>query len=170
MNAVFYISAVVAVVATARVVTCRNPVHAILYLIVSLLAVAVVFFVLGAPLIAALEVIIYAGAIMMLFVFVVMMLDLSPHKAGRESRWPDLRGWIGPAALGLVLLGELAYVVAHIPARLPPGPVVGPERVGLTLFSTYRLAVELASVLLLAGLVGAYHLVRAPGGPESRKT
>ena len=62
-----------------------NAVHALLYLIVSLLAVAVVFYVLGAPFVAALEVIIYAGAIMVLFVFVVMMLNLGEHAVSMEN-------------------------------------------------------------------------------------
>ena len=75
MEATFYLSAAVAVAATLMVVTRASAVHALLYLIVSLLAVAVVFFVLGAPFVAALEVIIYAGAVMVLFVFVIMMLN-----------------------------------------------------------------------------------------------
>ena len=76
MNLVFYISALVAVIATTMVITRLNAVHALLYLIVSLLSVALIFFVLGAPFVAALEVIVYAGAIMVLFVFVIMMLNL----------------------------------------------------------------------------------------------
>ena len=78
MDAVFYLAAVIAILATVMVITRLNAVHALLYLIVSLLSVAVVFYTLGAPFIAALEVIIYAGAIMVLFVFVVMMLNLGP--------------------------------------------------------------------------------------------
>ena len=72
MNIVFYFCSAIAIVATLFAITRRQPVHALLYLIVSLLAVAMIFFALGAPLIAALEVIIYAGAIMVLFIFVVM--------------------------------------------------------------------------------------------------
>ena len=70
----FYAAAFIALVSTVMVITTLNPVHALLYLIVSLLSVAVIFFVLGAPFAALLEVIVYAGAIMVLFVFVVMML------------------------------------------------------------------------------------------------
>ena len=71
MNLLFYLSALVAVISTFMVVTRKSAVHALLYLIVSLLAVALIFFSLGAPFVAALEVIIYAGAIMVLFVFVI---------------------------------------------------------------------------------------------------
>ena len=78
MNVLFYISAVVAILATLMAISRAHPVHALLYLIVSLLAVALVFFTLGAPFVAALEVITYAGAIMVLFLFVVMMLNLGP--------------------------------------------------------------------------------------------
>jgi NADH-quinone oxidoreductase subunit J len=87
MNTTFYLAAVVAVLATVMALTRLNAVHALLYLIVSLLAVSLVFFTLGAPFIAALEVIIYAGAIMVLFVFVIMMLNLGPQSTlTRSSR------------------------------------------------------------------------------------
>ena len=125
MNTVFYISAAVAVLATADGRSRgRNAVHALLYLIVSLLAVAVIFFTLGAPFVAALEVIIYAGAIMVLFVFVIMMLNLG---AGAGDAGAALaaapRAWIGPALLALVLLAELVYVLARRARRRPvPAP------------------------------------------------
>ena len=112
MAYIFYISAAVAVVATLLVVTRTHAVHALLYLVVSLLAVAMVFVTLGAPLVAALEVIIYAGAILVLFVFVIMMLNLGPHSARQERAWLTPRTWIGPSVLAAVLLAEVVYVVA----------------------------------------------------------
>ena len=87
MNATFEISAVVAVLATVMMITRPSAVHALLYLTVSLLAAALVFFVLGAPFAAALEVIIYAGAIMVLFIFVIMMLNIGEAAAALESAW-----------------------------------------------------------------------------------
>ena len=165
MNFVFYIAALVAVGATAMVVTRLNAVHALLYLIVSLLAVAVIFFALGAPFVAALEVIIYAGAIMVLFVFVIMMLNLGPHSVEQERLWLAPSMWIGPSALGLVLLGEVVYVVAGA-AGATGQAAVTPKEVGIALYGPYVIGVELSSLLLLAGLVGAYHLGRRmkPGG------
>ncbi len=160
MDFIFYISSLVAVAATLMVVTSRSAIRALLYLIVSLLAVALVFFVLAAPLVAALEVIIYAGAIMVLFVFVVMMLNLGPPTAAEERQWLSPGGWIGPVVLGLILVAEVAYVLRHLPGGLPGGPAVPPVQVGAALFGTYLLGVELASLLLMAGLVGAYHLGR----------
>jgi NADH-quinone oxidoreductase subunit J len=159
VNEVFYISAVVAVLATAMAVTRLNAVHALLYFIVSLLAVAVIFFLLGAPFIAALEVIIYAGAIMVLFVFVIMMLNLGPQAIEQESQRLGPKAWIGPSFLALVLIGELIYIAAY--ARGPSGvETIEPKRVAISLFGPYVIGIELASLLLLAGLAGAYHLGR----------
>jgi NADH-quinone oxidoreductase subunit J len=161
MNTVFYISAGIAVVSTLMVITRLNAVHALIYLIISLLAVAVIFYTLGAPFAAALEVIIYAGAIMVLFVFVVMMLNLGPATLEQERRWLRPKMWLGPSVLVIVLMVELIYMVAGVHPSAG-AKVVGPKQLGVTLFGPYLLGVELASMLLLAGLVGAYHLGLRP--------
>jgi NADH-quinone oxidoreductase subunit J len=159
MDVPFYIAAAVAAIATFRVITHLHVVHALLYLVISLLAVSVVLYLLGAPFIAALEVIIYAGAIMVLFVFVVMMLNLGAREVEQERRWLPARMWIGPGLLAALLLGELLYLFwGHVAPD--PGVVVGPREVGLALYGPYVLAVELGSLLLLAGLIGAYHFGR----------
>jgi NADH-quinone oxidoreductase subunit J len=152
-EAVFLLAALVALASTVMVLTRRNAVHALLYLIVSLFAVAVVMLLLGAAFVAALEVIIYAGAIMVLFVFVVMMI-------GPEAVALSPRAWIGPVVLGLVLLGEILYVLAAAPADLVPAAAVSPKQVGISLFGPYVIGAELAAFVLLAGLVGAFHLGR----------
>jgi len=153
----FYIAGAVAVISTVLMLTRLNVVHALLYLIVSLLGVAVVFFVLGAPFVAALEVIIYAGAIMVLFVFAVMMLNLGKHAVDMERQWLTPGIWIGPAVLAGILLFEVVYLARGNAAGLDTG-MVPPVEVGVALFGPYLIGVELASMLLLAGLVGAYHL------------
>lgn len=160
MSIIFYLSAVVAVVATLLVITSRNAVHALLYLVVSLLAVALVFYVLGAPLVAALEVIIYAGAIIILFVFVVMMVNLGPHAMEEEYRAIGTAAWVGPIALGTVLIAELVFVLTYEDMEPILVTYVQPKLVGIALLAPYLLGLELASVVLLAGLVGAYHLGR----------
>jgi NADH-quinone oxidoreductase subunit J len=160
MNFLFYISAIVAVVSTVFVITRTNAVHALLYLIVSLLAVALIFFSLGAPFVAALEVIIYAGAIMVLFIFVIMMLNLGAEAARQESQWLQPGVWRGPAVLCGILAAEFIYFFTAEHLRLPKMEMVSPKQVGIALFGPYVLGVELASMLLLAGLVGAYHLGR----------
>lgn len=160
MTLAFYLSAAVAIISTVLVIGGRNPVHALLYLVVSLLAVAVIFFLLGAPFAAALEVIVYAGAIMVLFLFVVMMLNLQWNEGLRRPE-----AWTGPALLVATLLAELLYLFASgLPVRTG-AEAVGPKAVGTVLLGPYLLAVELASMLLLAGLVGAWHL----GRPEARR-
>src|ERR1700739_1597993 len=111
MEFAFYFASGIAVVSTLRVVTNTNPVHALLYLIISLIAVAMTFFSLGAPFAGALEVIAYAGAIMVLFVFVVMMLNLRPAAVQQERGWLKPGIWGGPAVLSLLLLIELLYVL-----------------------------------------------------------
>jgi NADH-quinone oxidoreductase subunit J len=161
MEATFYLSAAVAVAATLMVVTRASAVHALLYLIVSLLAVAVVFFVLGAPIAAALEVIIYAGAVMVLFVFVIMMLNLGKAAAVKEREWLSPGMWVGPGVLSGLLLAELIYILVwnvQGAATISGRAATDSKEVGITLFGPYLLGVELASLLLLAGLVGACHL------------
>ncbi|MFA5865845.1 MAG: NADH-quinone oxidoreductase subunit J [Phycisphaerae bacterium] len=160
MIVLFYITAAVAILATLMVITRLNAVHALLYLIVSLLAVAVIFFLLGAPFAAALEVIVYAGAIMVLFVFVIMMLNLGSRTIEQERQWLNPRIWIGPSILGVILIGELIYAFARYGGLVANAPAVGPKEVAMALYGPYVLGVELASMLLLAGLVGAYHLGR----------
>src|SRR5436309_14671978 len=106
MAAVFYLSSAVAVVATLLTITCRNAIHALLYLIVSLLAVAIDFFAMGAPFVAALELIIYAGAIMVLFIFVVLMLNMVERAGETALDISKPRACAGPRVLSLVLLVE----------------------------------------------------------------
>jgi NADH-quinone oxidoreductase subunit J len=172
VNVLFFIAAAVAVIATVFVVTRANLVHALLYLVVSLFAVAVVFYTLGAPFVAALEVIVYAGAIMMLFVFAVMLLDV---RAGAPLRVPR-RAWLGPLVLVAVLLAELVYALTLNHSSLRGGEV-GPQQVSVSLFGPYVLGVELASMLLLTALIGARYVAGQPDdgggaadGPSDEET
>ncbi|MBH2037253.1 MAG: NADH-quinone oxidoreductase subunit J [Pseudomonas sp. PGPPP3] len=161
MEFAFYFAAGVAVVATLRVITNTNPVHALLYLIVSLLAVSMCFFSLGAPFAGVLEIIVYAGAIMVLFVFVVMMLNLGPAASVQERQWMTPGIWGGPAMMSLALLCELLYVLFGNHSGAAIGvTTVDAKAVGISLFGPYLLVVELASMLLLAALVAAFHLGR----------
>ncbi|MGP4123379.1 MAG: NADH-quinone oxidoreductase subunit J [Sodalis sp. (in: enterobacteria)] len=160
MELAFYLSGLVAVLATLRVITHTQPVHALLYLIISLLAIACVFFSLGAYFAGALEIIIYAGAIMVLFVFVVMMLNISSDRNQQERAWLRLKVWIGPSLLSLMLLVVLMRALASTGNHSIAGELIAAKSVGIALFGPYVLAVELASMLLLSGLVIAFHLGR----------
>lgn len=163
MNVFFYIAASVATVSTIMAISGRNAIHSLLYLILSLLAVSVVFYLLNAPFIAALEVIIYAGAIMVLFIFVTMMLNIGIERE-TEKRWLQPRMWIIPSLLAAILLVNLILAVHSIHSIPSEKEAVVPKQVGISLFSTYLLAVEIAGILLMAGVIGAYHL-----GSEKKK-
>lgn len=160
MDIAFYIASLVAVLSTAMVITRYNIMHALLYLVVSLLSVAVILYIYGAPFMAALEVIIYAGAIMVLIIFFVMMLNLGEATAADEKLWLKPRVWIGPVILCLVLLGEMAWLISQGSQPAQGIEIVPPKAVGLALYGPYLLAVELTGMLLMAGIVGAYHLGR----------
>jgi len=155
----FYFAGALALAATMAALTRTNAAHALIYLIVSLLAVAVLFFLLGAPFAAALEIVIYAGAIMVLFVFVIMMLNIGKVGIEREREWLSGRNWAVPGIMAGLLLLELLLALRHVTATTG-GVLVEPRDIGIALFGPWVLAVELASMLLLAGLVGAYHLGR----------
>ena len=165
MTVLFYIAAGVAVLSTLMVVTRTNLVHALLYLVVSLFAVAVVFYTLGAPFVAALEVIVYAGAIMMLFLFAVMLLNVRADSPVKVPGW----AWEGPGILVAILLAELIYGLTRTSPPLA-GAEVGPGAVSAALYGPYVLGVELASMLLLAALIGARHVAaRARDEQEARE-
>lgn len=160
MEFVFYSSAAVAVLATFRVISNTNPVHALLNLVVSLLAIAMIFFTLGAPFAAALEMIVYAGAIMVLFVFVVMMLNLGDSVVNQEKKWLQADVWLVPALLTTGLLLLLIYTLNQQSDAVMGMTPVDAKQVGIALFGPYILVVELASLLLLAALVAAFHIGR----------
>jgi NADH-quinone oxidoreductase subunit J len=160
MDVAFYVAAAVAILATIMTITRLNAVHALLHLIVSLLAVAVIFYILGAPFIAALEVIIYAGAIMVLFVFVVMMLNLGKGAMAIEHGWLKPSMWIGPCVLAGILITEMTYLLSQAGSAPQGTASVGSKQIGVALFGPYLIGVELTSMLLLGAIVGAYHLAR----------
>jgi NADH-quinone oxidoreductase subunit J len=159
MNVIaFYIAAVIAIVTTVLVITRKNAVQALLYLALSLISVAVIFYDLGAPFIAALEVIIYAGSIIVLFIFVVMMLNIGKRATIAEGELLHPGMWVGPTILAAILIAEVAYLLTRGNPAPPAAHAVSPKAVGMALYGPYLLGVELSSLLLMAALVGAYHL------------
>lgn len=170
MQIIFFILGGMALVSGALVVFQKHPLRSALWLIVNFFAVAGIYLLAHAEFIAAIQVIVYAGAIMVLFVFAIMMLGLTPESIQEEGRWfLSPRMLIGPAILAAILLGELIYILVATDGQAAGVRIVDPKQVGITLFGPYLLGVELASLLLLAGLVGAYHLGRkVPGQPSDR--
>lgn len=163
----FYLLAIVAILASLRVITRTNPVHALLNMIVTLLTLSGIFFALGAPFAGALEIIVYAGAIMVLFVFVVMMLNLGTQSTLEEESWLSSSAWAVPAGLAFIvgltlfsLIGMKHGFEGMMPAFIGVEPVTA-KMIGAKLFTEYLLLVEIAGFLLLAGLVAAYHLAKS---------
>jgi NADH-quinone oxidoreductase subunit J len=160
METTFYLASAVAVFATIMVITRYNMVHALLYLVVSFLAIAVVLFVLGAPFIAALEIIIYAGAIVVLIIFVIMMLSLREETVEQEKKWLTKEVYVGPSILSIILLAEIIYILGSGENIIVDQPAIDSKAVGMSLYGPYVIGVELCGILLMAGIVGAYHLGR----------
>ena len=158
MEVLFYIAAAVSFLATLRVITHLHPVHALLYLVVALIALALIFYLLGAQFAAALEIIIYGGAIMVLFIFVVMLLG--PLAVEQERAWLSPSAWVGPSILALILLGEVGYLIAVGDHTASVVAETRQKGISIALYGPYIIGVELASMLLLPGLIGAYHLGR----------
>ena len=115
---------------------------------------------LGAPFVAALEIMIYAGAIMVLFVFVVMMLNLGEHAMEVEREWLKPRNWLRARPACSDLVGRVGLLYCDSAAHVLSPAQCDPKQVGIALFGRYWIGVELASLLLMAGLVGAFHLGR----------
>jgi NADH-quinone oxidoreductase subunit J len=161
---IFYVIAALILVATGLAITRRNPVHAVVYLIISFFGSAMLFYLLGAPFLAALEVIIYAGAIMVLFLFVVMILGVESVRAPGFS----LREWMPAVLLGFVFFALAVLLVVKDPGShvILQSAVVKPREFGRFLFERYWLAVEIISLLLLIALVAAIQLRRGQGGEE----
>jgi NADH-quinone oxidoreductase subunit J len=158
MTVICYAACAVALFSALMVVTRRSPMHALLYLILMLLALGLVFFTLGAPFVAVLQIVVYAGAIMVLFVFVVMMLNLGPTTERREARWLSGDVWFIPALLTVFLLILSFYALFYTGDAGVANRMVSPKEVGKLLYTDYVLLVELASLILTAGLIGAFHL------------
>ncbi|QCI20899.1 NADH-quinone oxidoreductase subunit J [Buchnera aphidicola (Hyperomyzus lactucae)] len=158
MELVFYICSCVAVISTLCVVLQRNAVYALLYLIISLLSIAGVFFSLGAFFAGSLEVIIYAGAIIVLFVFVIMMLNLSDKYYIQENNYLKSIFWIGPIILSLILFLSMTYAIFFLKEKQIEGLLIDTKMIGINLFGPYVLLVELSSMLLLSALVVVFHI------------
>lgn len=155
----FYLLAVILLAATLMCITRHNPVHAVVYLVAGFFALALIFYLLGAPLVAAWQVIVYAGAIMVLFLFIIMMLGLAP---GETPAGPGGQRWLPLALLSASLMVCSLLLVLQDPLA---GEAIGdyylmPQELGVALFGRYALAVEIVSFQLLFATIGAYLLGR----------
>ena len=158
----FLVLALVAIVSAVGMLVSRNAIYSALFLVVNFMSVALFFLLLNAPFIAVAQVSVYTGAIMVLFLFVIMLLG-----AERAGQIQAIR-WQIPLAiiLGIVLLAEAVYIIIYQRGMLPPVTATlpadfgSPAQVGTALFSSYLLPFEITSVLLLVGMVGAIVLTK----------
>ena len=156
MSTPFYLLAAIITLATMLTICSRNLVHAVVYLVISLLGTAMLFYLLGAPMLAALEVIIYAGAIMVLFLIVIMLVQVDEQGgASTLLRQAFFAIGAGGASLGLVALWLYRNPGSLFPLQ---AAMVSPKEFGAFIFENYWLAVEVVSFLLFVALVGAFYL------------
>lgn len=158
---VFFSLAAIAVITAAGMLLSRNALFAALFLILNFSTVALMYLLLGAPFIALTQITVYAGAIMVLFLFVIMLLGAEKLPMGEKV------GWQRPVAiiLGVVLIAEAAYIIlvrGGAPAAMTELPLdfASPAAVGMELFNKYLLPFEVTSVILLSAVVGAVVLTR----------
>src|SRR5690348_12295245 len=161
----FWIFAAVAIVASLLVVGQRHPMYSVLLLIVSFGALSGLYVLLDAPFVAVIQIVVYAGAIMVLFLFVVMLLNASVEERS-NSVIARFAGHAGPrrfgAVLSLALVLELAWAVRRLPAGplAPGGQPTSVAAIGVRLFHDYAFAFEATSILILVAMVGAVILAR----------
>ena len=156
----FWFLSVLAIFSAIMVVANKNPVHSILFLIITFFAISGHYILLNAQFLAIVNIIVYAGAIMVLFVFVVMMLNLGDSVINQEKKWLQADVWLVPALLTTGLLLLLIYTLNQQSDAVMGMTPVDAKQVGIALFGPYILVVELASLLLLAALVAAFHIGR----------
>jgi NADH-quinone oxidoreductase subunit J len=159
-TALFYVFSAILVVAAARVITDRNPVHAALYLVLSFFSAAAIWMLLKAEFLAIVLVLVYVGAVMVLFLFVVMMLDIDMDKL-RQGFW----GYFPFAAtIGVIIVLEMAAVLFRgfltLESRVPePAATIGNTReLGRLIYTQYVYGFEIAAVILLVAIVAAVAL------------
>jgi NADH-quinone oxidoreductase subunit J len=157
--AAFALIALIALVSALGLILKRNPIHGALFLVVNLGSVAALYLTLGAEFLAAAQVIVYAGAIMVLFVFAIMVLIPGKEETGPDPRRP-LR-WVALPA-GALLLVQVLVILVGTRGPTPVGSPApgGVEAIGRLLFTDYLFPFELTSVLLLAAMVGVLLLAR----------
>ena len=152
----FWIFSLLMLVSGAGVVIVRNPVTSALNLVVSFLGLAALFISLNAYFIGIIQVLVYAGAVMVLFLFIIMLLDL-PSVQRRRINWLASTGGV---AVALVLLIQICNVVGHFNAAQQPFPALAPStiddvrNVGALLFSNYNLPFQIVGILLLVATIG----------------
>ncbi|MBK7431753.1 MAG: NADH-quinone oxidoreductase subunit J [Bacteroidia bacterium] len=153
----FYFLAFLAILSALMVVISKNPVHSVLYLIICFFAIAGHYVLMNAQFLAAVHIIVYAGAIMVLFLYVIMMLNLNSNVEPHKSKWLKVAATVSGGLLMTVLVGALRQATTTV-ASVPNSDVGLIENLGLVLFREYALPFEVSSILLLTAMVGTVML------------
>jgi NADH-quinone oxidoreductase subunit J len=152
----FWVLSALALGAALLMVTSKNPVYSVLWLIVVFFAISGHYILLNAQFLAIVNIIVYAGAIMVLFLFVIMLMNLNADNEPQKNKWLKFAGAIAGGCLLLVFVAALRQVEAAQPLEANmSGPTGLIRRLGMVLFTDYVLPFEIASVLFLSAMVGA---------------
>jgi NADH-quinone oxidoreductase subunit J len=152
----FWFLSVLALFSAMMVITSRNPVHSVLWLIATFFAISGHYILLNAQFLAIVNIIVYAGAIMVLFLFVIMLMNLNQSTEPQKNRWLKMAGAISGGSLLLVLVAALKDSgLKEQQALVKEGNIGLIENLGKELFSTYVVPFEIASILFLSAMVGA---------------
>ena len=159
----FFVSAAITLICALLSISSHNVVHALLFMVLMMLAIALIFFLLGAPFAAALQIIVYAGAIMVLFIFVTMMLHLGQKSIDAEKSLFNLRrSWL-ELFIALVLLAQVVYLLfsgefSQQTSTVLPSNIESTKDIGIQLFGAYYQLIILAALMLLSALISAIHI------------
>jgi NADH-quinone oxidoreductase subunit J len=154
----FYLLSFLAIMFAVMVVLSKNPVHSVLYLVLTFFTIAGHYVLLNAQFLAAVHIIVYAGAIMVLFLFVIMLLNLNKETEPHKSAWLKTSAAIASGLLLVVLVGALKGAETIVPSNAFNPNIGLIEKLGKTLFNEFLLPFEVASILLLVAMVGAVML------------
>ncbi len=154
----FYFLSFLAILSAMMVVISKNPIHSILYLIITFFAIAGHYVLLNAQFLAAVHIIVYAGAIMVLFLYVIMMLNLNANVEPHKDKWSKVAATVSGGALMIVLVGALRN--ASVTAPVNAVQVGSIQSLGRTLYQDFMLPFEISSILFLVAMVGAVMLAK----------
>lgn len=152
----FAVLTVMALFGAMMVITSRNPIYSVLWLILTFFAISGHYILLNAQFLAIVNIIVYAGAIMVLFLFVIMLMNLNKEIEPSRNRWLKIAGAIGGGCLMLVLVAALRDIdIKDNIARVGDGDIGLLKNLGKELFTTYVVPFEISSILFLSAMVGA---------------
>lgn len=151
----FWFLSVLALGSAVGMVTSKNPVHSVLFLIITFFSISGHYILLNAQFLAIVNIIVYAGAIMVLFLFVIMLMNLNADTEPQKNKWLKLAGFLAGGCLLLVMVAALRQSDLNLQAQVKEGNIGLIHNLGKVLFTDYVLPFEISSVLFLSAMIGA---------------